>query len=55
MVEYSFTQLTALCYTIFEYGKEHGFSDSDFDLLRVRLSDPEPDGRIQFDLGIPRG
>lgn len=53
MVEYSLGQLMGICLTIVEFCEKHGLSKDEIDLLRVRLSDPKPNGEISFDLGMP--
>ncbi len=54
MVEYSFHQLMGLCCSVMEFCEKQNFSNVELDLLRVRLSDPMPDGSISFDLGLPK-
>lgn len=54
MVEYTFNQLMSVCCSIMEFCKTQDFSDAELDRLRVRLSDPKPNGDISFDLGLPR-
>lgn len=54
MVEYSFHQLMGVCCSIMEFCEKQQFTDDELDRLRVRLSDPKPNGDISFDFGIPR-
>lgn len=54
MVEYSFNQLMGVCCSIMEICEKQHFTVEELDRLRVRLSDPKPNGDISFDLGIPR-
>ena len=54
MVEYSFRELVMVCGSIMEFCQTQKLSDAELDLLRVRLSDPKPNGEISFDLGLPR-
>ena len=54
MVEYSFPQLMGVCCSIMEFCEKQQFTDDELDRLRVRLSDPKPNGDISFDLGLPR-
>lgn len=54
MVEYSFFQLMTVCSSIMEICETQHFSDAEIERLRVRLSDPKPNGEISFDLGLPR-
>ena len=54
MVEYSFLQLMGVCCSIMEFCEKQGFTPEELDRLRVRLSDPKPNGDISFDLGLPR-
>ena len=54
MIEYSFHQLMGVCCSIMEFCQTQGFTDAELDRLRVRLSDPKPNGEISFDLGLPR-
>lgn len=53
MVEYSFRQLMGVCCAIMEICEKHGLTSDDLDQMRVRLSDPQLNGDISFDLGIP--
>lgn len=53
MVEYSFRQLVCLCGTIMEICETQHLTPDELDRLRVRLSDPQPNGDILFDLGLP--
>lgn len=54
MVEYSFPQLIGVCGAIMEFCENQGFTPDELDRLRVRLSDPQPNGDVSFDLGLPR-
>lgn len=54
MVEYSFSQLLGVCSAIMDFCERQKFTSDELELLRVRLSDPKPNGDISFDLGLPR-
>lgn len=54
MIEFSFFQLVGVIGSIMDFCEKQNFTKNELMRLRVRLSEPQSNGEISFDLGIPR-
>lgn len=54
MIEYSVPALLALSFQIMQLCETQQLRSDQIEQLRVRLSDPNPDGSIEIQVGFPR-
>lgn len=53
MVTLTANQIIALCSSLMDFHEKQNLSAESLDYMRVRISDPRPDGSLEFDVFLP--